>query len=350
MGWRMFAVLLVGAALFGCALGGCAPGAAACGDVQSDAANCGACGHSCLGGACSAGVCQPLALASIEQSAVTETLTVDGDSVYWLSSADGAAKVAKVPKAGGAEVVLASGSWTPCLGHANLAVDGESAYWVSFRPAALMSAPIGGGAAAPTALAELDEHEGSGLEAAVAVDGSAVYYKESFAGVWALPKRGGKPIELAKIDGDSYGELALGGGRVYWSELDGAVVSSPAGGGGATRLFAQRPKPIGAAVSGGSLFWLEVGAPSAVMTAALDGTGAQPIATGLALEVDAPIAVDATGVYLVSGSKEQRRLARVPLAGGAAEEVPGDGWAQGMVADAGSIYFTSQSQLLRIAK
>lgn len=345
---RWAIVCLVAAALAGCA----ADSGGACGDVSSDAANCGACGHGCLGGACESGVCRPLALSSVPTGSISETLALDGDSVYWMSSGDTGYQLSKVAKAGGAKVQLATGAGTPYLGRANLAVDDQSAYWISFQPRAVLSASLGGGGA-PTLLAPLPDGE-SGLEAAVAVDAQSIYYKVSFVGVWALAKGSGAPRELAPLGGDSYGGLGLDGGQVYWTELDGGLHAAGTAGGGSTLLLGGRPAPTGALALSGSLYWLEVGAigrPSSVMTAALDGTSAHPLASGLAVEVDAPLAVDDESVYLLTGLLGDKHVTTLPREGGTPQTMAGySGFAQGLAADETSLYFTSDDTLYRLAK
>ncbi len=96
-----------------CEPGGACPAGSVeqCGDVctslESDPLHCGACGHDCLGGVCTGGRCQPVVLGSgyTNPSAVALSET----HVYFREGAQGAGRILRIPKGGGAVEVVAQG-------------------------------------------------------------------------------------------------------------------------------------------------------------------------------------------------------------------------------------------------
>lgn len=137
-----------------------------CTNLDDDPLNCGACGHDCFGGACDAGRCQPVLLVGgeigvhaiavdeahiywgyesdahlirrarvdgteVETLSTTEhaqpfMMVVDGTHLYWTRR-QGDHTVMRMPKTGGAEQILAAGSYPT-----GIAVDGEFVYWANY--------------------------------------------------------------------------------------------------------------------------------------------------------------------------------------------------------------------------
>lgn len=102
-----------------------------CTSLSTDPQNCGVCGRDCLGGECVAGLCQPVQLGGgfTNPSAVVLSDT----HVYFREGAQGAGRVVRIAKAGGALEVVAQG----VSNLAAVALGGEQLYFASGNAAVL---------------------------------------------------------------------------------------------------------------------------------------------------------------------------------------------------------------------
>jgi hypothetical protein len=149
--------------------------------------------------------------------------------------------VGAVPVDGGAVASLATKQLLP----SSIAVDGAYAYWVvatqddeGTHPASgvgVVRAPFDGGAPVSLGSSAGISPGLSGLNKAIAVDGTAVYFTDEQA-LLRLPLAGGTPTTLAT--GFS-GPLAIDAAAAYWADSDSsAIVKTPLAGGTSTTLVA----------------------------------------------------------------------------------------------------------------
>jgi hypothetical protein len=251
-------------------------------------------------------------------------LAVDDEAVYWSDDpvspctqpADPGFTIMATPKGGGSSMAFPfSAEFTPA---SDLAVDGTHVYWVVEGKNAVRRAAKGGGATeivaaiedSPAALA-LDATRvfwtGTlGIAAALEAPGSAVAHVAPGplpgGGFWGIavdcadvhvaawdacqgadcmimgsirriPKAGGQGDAIPTGADQQPYRVALGGGRVYWTQqhltveavLQGAVMRAPQGG-GAPELIAEGQEPRGIAVDDSCVYWAD-GAQDAVWKA-----------------------------------------------------------------------------------
>ena len=97
--------------------------------------------------------------------------------------------------------------------------------------------------------------------------------------------RGTKQIRNISTGTDTAGSLAIGGGKVYWTETTGGsggtVNSANLNGTGATQLASILAAPIGIAVdtARSKLYWTN--ARGRIQSANLDGSGIKNVVSGL---------------------------------------------------------------------
>lgn len=189
------------------------------------------------------------------------SFVLDATHIYWTTCyyADGVnalGKVAKLPKAGGGETILAADQ--PCP--RNLAVDATSVYWVNrgpetppniFADGAVMRVDKNGGTPSPLASKQFGD-------AALAVDAANVYWsacgKET--GVYRLPKSGGAPVLIA--DTSCATSIAVDATHVYW--ISEAIKKADKRGGAAQTIVASRGSAL--SINGGSIYWTRTEATS----------------------------------------------------------------------------------------
>ncbi len=144
------------------------------------------------------------------------SFALDATHVYWTTCyyADGTnaiGKVAKMPRGGGAETILAPDQ--PCP--RNLALDASSVYWVNrgteagdFLDGAVMRVDKTGGAATPLA----SKQDGN---ASLAIGDAHVYWGDCKANtLWRIGKNGGAPTAFATQT--CAASIALDASNVYW--------------------------------------------------------------------------------------------------------------------------------------
>jgi len=189
-------------------------------------------------------------------------IATDQDSVYW---ANGDGTINRVSKAGGSATPLASGLSTTSV---ELALDETSLYWIS--DGLVQSAPKTGGE--PRTLADL----GRGYVWRLALEGDSVYvagYRGDYGGtlsssvVTRIPKAGG-PTETRYSGPERPLDLAVSGGRVYWSSESGQIYRTDADG-ITTLLVSGQDAPGSIALDQGAVYWANNRGGGAVMRAGL---------------------------------------------------------------------------------
>ena len=248
-------------------------GAATCGDTQSDAANCGACGVRCNGGEdCQLGRCVLTYASGLQMAGC---VAVDGESVYWVTGANGPdfpGAVMKAPLAGGPVTTLASGDGFPWPCH--IVLDQANVYWGGHSTTvAVRKVPLRGGAMTTVAMS-------GNATGGLAVDETSVYFTADYTDVSEVPIGGGVVGSLATPGGSA---LAIDAQHVYWTVRTG-------------------------------------GATSDLLSVSLAGGAVTMLASSL--QLGEAIAVDARDVYVVEYAGG--RLLALPVGGGPARTIASD--------------------------
>ena len=148
-------------------------------------------------------------------------LAIDGDSVYWTTGASlggASGTVAKISKAGGEVVILASEQGAP----AGLALSGRTLVWANQGDGRVRSISTDGGA--------IFDIRRTTAPRAVAISGDTVYFTDMMEGrVYAVPLSGGEATLLAGGQAIPW-SIAAQGSTVFWNaagfgDFDGAVRS-----------------------------------------------------------------------------------------------------------------------------
>lgn len=218
-------------------------------------------------------------------------LAVDATQLFW-TEANGAGRLLSMPKDGGAMAVLASLGTVPV---SRIALQGGDVYFQVSQNGTnvdVVELPIGGG---PTHV--LGPSLGS-----FAVDDAYVYTRSADSGLLrlvALPKAGGKPIDLAAAP--TSGGIAVDGAKIYFSDAGAyhqGVVSVTGLGVPAQTVLQGLDVPVGVALDATHVYVAEQGfdASSGVISRVPRIGGVRSV---LATSEDRPeaIVVDATSVY-----------------------------------------------------
>jgi hypothetical protein len=169
--------------------------------------------------------------------------------------------------------------------------------------------PLGAGPTAVTTLVS-----GRPEPTTVAADAAGLYWGEdgksdATGAVWAAARDGSgvRPLASGQRGPRS---LRVAGDYVYWTnELSGEVMRVRRDGSAQAETIASaQSAPIALVVDSDSVYWLDYGTPpnrldGVLMRAALDGSGAAPLATGI--PTAAALAVDDQFVYWVNQGTEQ---------------------------------------------
>lgn len=170
----------------------CAPGTedcegsgTSCTDLGTTPIHCGACGHDCLGGGCVEGRCLPVLLWDGEEADGRATGIDQSDEYVYATTTLG---VVRVPKAGGAPLMLTSESAGP-----RIDVEGAHAY---FTAGSLQRVPLGGGS--PESLAVKSGWGGRGLrvDATHAYAVRSLYGDEAQVELMRVPRNGGSQVNV----------------------------------------------------------------------------------------------------------------------------------------------------------
>lgn len=278
------------------------------------------------------------------------SFALDATHIYWTTCyyADGVnaiGKVAKLPKAGGAETILAADQ--PCP--RNLSIDATSAYWVNRGPetpsnpyadGAVMRVDKNGGTPSTIASKQFGD-------AALAVDDAGVYWstcgKEN--GVYRLSKTGGTPTLIA--DTSCAWSIAVDATNVYW--ISDAIKKADKRGGAAQTIVASKGSAL--SIDGASIYWTRTEATSrttfascadnrsALMKASKDGGAATPLAQISGSEPDR-LAIDDTSIYWANECSNG--IMRVAKTGGNPSAVVQDQTVKNVGVDETSVYWVTE--------
>jgi hypothetical protein len=223
------------------------------------------------------------AIVELADSPGVGPMAADGSSIYWASGA----VVYRVAKLGGDKVpvVTAASQVTGlCVG-----------------PSVYLSTADGGVWKLGSTLGSLADVTGAG---ALAVFADSVFVAGA-GGIQEIPAGFGT---IQFTDSVPAGRLALSPGEMYWIEAftqTGSIVTTGAGDAPLSEVvIANEPggTPLDLAVAGGRVFWsLRVGAGGAIHSAPTSGRGVQPDVVLSGISAPGAIASDGTNVYFVSG-------------------------------------------------
>jgi hypothetical protein len=279
-------------------------------------------------------------------------LTADSDHLYWEESAHDplspgcqcGSKVQSVPKAGGTSLVLVDGtlngnvppspgpgyvpaSWLPAAG---LAVTANAVVFVnSANSYTVYSVPLAGGSLTTVTTVSTGGAYALNAILGLSVLGANVYWIDPYNfALYTVPLTGGSVSALATGIGVPTANpaisLALTATSAYWAEAGtyggcciqagtGTLKSVPLGGGTVTTVFTGLDAPVALAIDGATAVWAE---SWRVAKGPLAGGAGTTLASGIASSM-APIAVDASHVYLLDGDF----IKTLPTAGGIVEKL-----------------------------
>lgn len=272
----------------------------------------------------------PIRLATAREP---DAIALDSANVFWIDSADGTVNV--VPKCGGAAqtLVMTATLGSSTLIPAGIAVAGGEVYFTTQDPwnpdgndGAVWRVPVAGGT--PSML-----EDGLDRPGPIAVRGTSMFWIES----WETPADDGQIVQAPLDGGDTTilasaqngpWSLALGETTVVWTtsgsfDSEGGTIFETAAGGGAIvdGIAVAQPMPVGVAVQGTNIYWVDRGDPNVnnsgrVMTIPLDPKAAANPVTLASGGVPQAIAVDSSHVYWTDSQSQSVQV--VPLAGGTA--------------------------------
>jgi hypothetical protein len=173
-----------------------------------------------------------------------------------------ATTIERFPAGGGERVVVGRSDGEV----ANVALDGAGAYWADALDGTIVEAPIAGGSARVLARER-------GLPSRVVVAGGALYWVEKRSeSLWTLPKAGGLPRQVAQ-DFAGFAAFVVVASDLLWvneSAVDGAfrVFRVPIAGGDTSPASPAAPAVDTLATDGTRAFWTHEGTVDAVVAAA----------------------------------------------------------------------------------
>lgn len=331
--------------------------AATCGSAN-DPRNCGACGHDCGGAACTRGLCVPLALSVTLRTPFR--LALDSTYAYVTdqnpSGAPEGGRVLRLPKAGGAPVVLSGDE----PGADAIALSAGSLYWArigSFQAnhadGSLRRLALGDGA--PVTL-----QENAKLPNAIALDAVRAYWVESGVapafvkgGVRSMPLDGGAPTTLVTADAaTSTGYLAIDDTYAYWTATNppdgGFVARVPLAGGPVETIATTNQIPTYLVVDAQNVYWVEWSwsyDSGAVMAASHSGASPRKLWSGKPW-IPTDLAVDGKALYWTESTNTggPGRVMKLALSGGDAVTLAEEeAYTTGIAVDGTSVYWTTWS-------
>jgi hypothetical protein len=270
------------------------------------------------------------------------SIALDGDSVYWTASNGQNGVVAKVPKTGGAPVMLA-----PVVGQAGqiipIGTDTFLATTVYFSDAnGIHQVPLKGGA--PTVIAPVSPRY-------FALEGTERLYWTDATGVWQVSTQGGVPTRILTV-ATSNGPITVGL-DIYWADDTGTLRSK---GGEVMSTLASGPAtPQGIVIPAASAPppanpFLVVAYSSALLQVPLPAGGTTVLIPDLA-EPQALAAEGSTAYFTEKGSNGGLKKMLIP--GGvpvplAIHGSPAD--SAGLAVDGTYVYWSMGSSILKTAK
>jgi hypothetical protein len=323
-----------------CNNGACVGGACACdatyadcdGDpsngceaaVDIDAENCGACGVSCAGGTCEGGVCQQMTFAGVDAPA---SIAAAGGELYFVAcdppvgrsdgvtveplgfTSSGCGELVAVTP-GSVFWVLAGDSsiyrGDPLVpyGQSTLAVAAKPSrflvagathvyYFVNESPTSIRRLAVDGGGV-PEVIAS------SVVPLAMTADDEGGYWSDG-DGLHMMPASGTTPIDVAPNVYPT--SLAVAGGTLFAGD-DKGVLAIPLDGSAATQIVTSSSVTALAADSA-HVYWADA-LQGTIHRIAWDGSDDTTLVTGQAFSADPQLALDATFIYWIAGSKVHR--------------------------------------------
>lgn len=288
-------------------------------DLSTSAEHCGACGHSCLGGACVGGKCQPFQIASMSDA---HGVAVDSKYVYVTSIQ--AAAVRRVGRDGKCAPVspcpqdfasqALGDAFANVRGAAAVATDGTNVYWIAQAASTISMKPATGGAITRTW-----SPASGGVAGTLALGGGKVWWTNSFGTMDPTVH-----VARADLDGQNVttvanfpepvatfldiGGLAVDGTQVFWASpkvgVYRAALGAPActeGGAGTCTAVPNGVGAFGVAVDDTYVYWTEPGSGNGtgnVKRALKTGGGT----TLVAMNQDKPHAIAAAGGFVYWGN------------------------------------------------
>ena len=251
-------------------------------------------------------------------------LAVDATNVYWSAQSGGTTVLLSQPLAGGTNTVLSDSGQNALA----VAADGQNVYWLEEQPlagqqnadgtwagAVMRGAPSGVGAPVMVAPARF---QSAGLGGCIAVDSKAIYWTNACPAnpvdyctgeVMKVPVAGGTPVRLATWSGNSYSQIKVGPGGVYWGvpvtqspmqpPPPTGLLNVPLAGGDPVSLNAAAV--LGVTLDQANIYWTTYGE---VMRGPLpSGAPATYVATVPSGQIIFDLAVDATSLYWMDTGK-----------------------------------------------
>lgn len=271
------------------------------------------------------------------------SLVVDDASV-WFAASDG---VRKVPRTGGAEVLVGAGADAVALALVGGSVYFFGSYLLGAGPKpgsalALFRVPLEGGPPVQV----LD----GAWSMVLATDGVSLFWPHGL-GIARMDPPNTTQIDLAPGARLSATALAVDDAYLYVANFpsgpDGTIERIPKSGGPPQTLASKQAHPAAIAVDDTAVYWVDVGygaAATALMRAGKDGANVAALvddadgARGIA-----EVAVDGTNVYWLE--RGTGRLVKMPKAGGVQTAIAsGLETPAHLVAHGGNVYWANDTQ------